>query len=244
MMADLTLPTHNDFGIKVKRDLVGERFGRLLVVSRAPDRTSKSGSRQSRWNCICDCGSPCLKTGHGLTSGGTMSCGCLRVDYIKNNRSGKNHHCYDHGAAGSREYNSWVNARLRCTSPTDASYKNYGGRGISMCERWATSFENFLADMGVRPEGTTLDRIDVNGNYEPGNCRWVTPKAQSRNQRKTVFIEIDGERLSLPDWAERSGISEKTIRSRFIRHRWPAKLAVFQPLLAPGQKLKKKGCSL
>lgn len=240
-MADSTLPTHNDFGIKVKRDLVGERFGRLLVVSRAPDRTSKAGIRQPRWNCMCDCGSSCLKTGPNLTSGGTMSCGCLRVDYIKNNRSGKGHHGYNHGAAGSPEYNSWVGARLRCHNEKDKNYNNYGGRGISLCDRWRNSFSAFLEDMGERPLGTTLDRIDVNGNYEKSNCRWASTKQQGRNMRKTIWITIGDRTLSVPEWSEISGIPEPVIRQRYRNRGWAGELAVFHPILPVGKKLVGRG---
>jgi hypothetical protein len=118
--------------------------------------------------------------------------------------------------------------RARCTYPYVNGYHNYGGRGITVCERWE-SFENFLADMGERPEGRTLDRNDVNLGYEPGNCRWATLKEQSRNTRTTRWIEYQGERLTVVDWAERLNVSSGSLGRR-IRDGWPVERAMTVPM--------------
>lgn len=239
-MARSTVPTYRAPVSRVKKDLTGERFGRLTVVSRGPDQVSAGGKIRACWNCVCDCGKHCLTAGFCLKSGNTKSCGCIKMEILQG-RCGENHPLYLHGKATSPEYHSWNGAVLRCQNESYESYRNYGGRGISVCDRWANSFAAFLEDMGNRPPGTSLDRIDVNGNYEPGNCRWASAKTQSRNQRKTIYIEIDGEKRSLPEWAEISGIPEPTIRSRYGKLGWPGKEAVFHPAVPYGQKRKGEG---
>ena len=139
-------------------DLVGRRFGRLIVTAYAQDR---------KWFCFCDCGVRVLVS----LRGGRKSCGCLR-------KAG----AITHRMSGSREYNSWHSMKQRCFNPRHRHYKHYGGRGITVCEDWL-SFEAFFADMGPRPAGCSLDRIDPNGNYEPTNCRWSDAKQQFQNQR-------------------------------------------------------------
>jgi hypothetical protein len=132
-----------------------------------------------------------------------------------------------HGHAGSRvsgedespEYTTWRGMRERCDRPTHNLYHRYGGRGIRVCERWQ-SFENFVADMGPKPEGTSIDRIDNNGNYEPGNCRWATREEQARNNTRSRHLTFNGETLCLSDWAARIGVSRATLEGRLERG-WP-----------------------
>ena len=145
----------------------------------------------------------------------------------------RRHGAARHGAV-SREYNSWCAMIKRCTLPTHQAYHRYGGRGVTVCERWRSSFENFLADIGTRPAGKSLDRYpDKLGNYEPGNCRWATQKEQMANTRANHMETIDGVTKSLPDWALASGVSLNVIKQR-IGHGWEPRKAIFTPKLERG----------
>jgi hypothetical protein len=135
--------------------------------------------------CRCDCGNEATVRGASLARGNTRSCGCLRREATAAMGKARATHGHTVGHKPTPTFNSWSSMRDRCNRVTGPNYANYGGRGITVCDRWVDSFENFLADMGERPVGTSLDRIDPFGNYEPGNCQWSTPTAQARNRRKT-----------------------------------------------------------
>jgi hypothetical protein len=156
-------------------DLTGRKFGRLSVIAIAQD---KSRHGQMQWACSCSCGAQKVVSGDRLRQGVTRSCGCL----LRQIRTKHGHSRCDAGNQ-SATYRSWASMKTRCLNPNNRGFKYYGGRGITICERWML-FVNFLADMGERPPGKTLDRIDVDGNYEPGNCRWATPLEQIRNRRR------------------------------------------------------------
>ena len=127
-----------------------------------------------------------------------------------------------------RTYSSWRSMRQRCKLITSPGYEHYGGRGISVCDVWNKSFNSFLRDMGIRPENATLDRIDVNGNYEPNNCRWVSWKEQARNKRNNVYLEFNGEKLTLQDWSKKLGIRTNTLTQRY-RSGWDVESMLTAP---------------
>lgn len=164
-----------------RKDLVGQVFNRLTVMSTAPNRPNK----RAYWVCKCECGRETISSTNDLKQDRIRSCGCLQAETrIKANTK--------HGFNGSRTYVSWCSMLARCTNEKLRSYKNYGGRGIVVCSRWM-EFENFLADMGERPEKHSIDRIDNDGNYEPGNCRWATASEQRKNQRPRAAAAIGKE---------------------------------------------------
>ncbi len=199
-------------------DLTGQRFGRLLVECRinSANRAKSGTSREICWQCLCDCGKQKTVKSSNLRRGLVKSCGCLRVS-IAHSLS------YKHGKRHTKEYATFTQMKQRCNNPSSASWKNYGGRGISYDPRWE-NFEVFLEDVGVAPgKEYSLDRYpDNNGNYEPGNVRWATPKQQLRNTRHNVLIEFEGEIKTTSEWEEITGIHQDTIRFR-LRSGWSAK---------------------
>ena len=161
-------------------DLTGQTFGRWVVISRGSD----DPSGRAYWNCLCECGTEKLvRVGH-LRGGLTQSCGCRRAEVAAQTHT-------THGMRWSPEYSVWSGMKRRCFNPNEQNYAYYGGRGITICPEWAESFETFYRDMGPRPsDDLSIDRIDVDGNYEPGNCRWATATEQSSNQRRSKKKEV------------------------------------------------------
>lgn len=187
------------------RDLTGQRFGRLVVISAAP----KSMGRNARWNCLCDCGNRSTPREYNLVAGLTQSCGCTWATRRLTADTTKHGHARGHG---TREYRSWCSMMTRCFNKADASYAKYGAAGITVCERWR-DFTNFLADMGPRPPGKTLDRINNLGHYEPDNCRWATFAEQQRNRRNIrKVIRSDGQSFEcIADAAKASTLHRSTV---------------------------------
>jgi hypothetical protein len=193
------------------KDIVGLTFWCLTVIRRAPKRKKPTCAF---WECRCSCGNTAIVRAVDLIYGHTKSCGCLRAQKIRSvGRLRKTH-----GATGTVEHRIWSSMKQRCENPSIPGYENYGGRGIKVCARWRYSLENFIADMGKRPSARhSIDRIDTNGNYEPGNCRWATTKQQARNRRSNRVLEYEGKRATLTDFALEYGISKITLRDRLNR---------------------------
>jgi hypothetical protein len=188
-------------------DRTGLRYGRLKAVKRDESQGPASKGKRVRWICRCDCGTVTSATGHELAAGHTASCGCLQRDNVNTYRT--------HGLSKTPTYWSWQAAKSRCYNKRNAKFAFYGGAGISMAPEWVESFDRFLADMGVRPKGKTLDRIDPHGNYEPGNCRWATPLEQVLNQRKTVLHEWRGSVRTVKEIAELEGLPRTSLNKKY-----------------------------
>jgi hypothetical protein len=194
-----------------RRDITGQRFGRLTVEKRVP-RPSSVSKRATYWLCRCDCKSVLVVRQDALTTGNTQSCGCGTVDATRL-RS------ITHGLSGTTTYTVWWRMRQRCEDQNDAAYHDYGGRGITVCARWH-SFESFLEDMGERPEGLTIERINNDGSYEPSNCRWATRTEQGRNKRSNRLLTYGGETRPLSEWAEIKGLRMRTLWARLYVYNW------------------------
>lgn len=202
-------------------DLRGQRFGRLRVEALGPNAVD--GRR--RWLCNCDCGGQALAHVSSLRSGKTQSCGCLQQERTA---AAARVSSRTHGMTRSPEYRSWRAMRSRCLDPNATGYERYGGRGIKVCERWRNSFEAFYADMGPRPSlDHSIDRVDSDGDYEPGNCRWVAPLEQANNRRDNQTVVIDGVKTTLRNAHRAAGeVVNFTSALRRIRRGWSAAAAV------------------
>ena len=191
-------------------DSTGEKFGRLTAVSRIPNTSP------IKWLCKCDCGNEAVVAGTKLRYGSTRSCGCLKDEKVIE-RSTK--HGYLIGGY-IPEYNTWTGMINRCENERNPNYSRYGERGISICKRWREDFGKFMEDMGPKPSSRhSIDRIDVNGNYEPENCRWSTPREQMNNVRNNRFITAFGETKTIANWTtdERCKASYKCLIRRIER---------------------------
>lgn len=173
-------------------NLINEKYGRLTVINEA-ERVNK----RRMWLCLCNCGNIHIVSADGLKSGRTKSCGCYNVEVAKLRR-------ITHGLTESSEYVAWESMKTRCTNKKSEKYPDYGERGIKVCDRWLNSFENFYADMGKKPSTEhSLDRYpNVNGNYEPSNCRWATLIQQGRNKRNNIIIKFKGVEYPLSQWSK------------------------------------------
>lgn len=200
-------------------DLTGKRFGKLTVISKAEN----IGDSVS-WNCICDCGKTKVIRGYSLKNGDTKSCGCLHNEIVKQKLN-------IHGSSNNRLYRIWRCMKNRCERQNDVGYKLYGGRGISVCKEWSESFILFSnwAILNGYQNDLTIDRINVNGNYEPSNCRWITIKEQQNNKRNNLYITYNGKTHTATEWASLIGINEYTLIWR-KKHGWSDKDCIEKPI--------------
>lgn len=200
-------------------DLTGRKYGRLSVI-----RYSHNNEHNLRmWLCRCKCGREVTRYSGELNSGKAKSCGCLNSERARQFCLGRK----THGMSKTPTFQCWASMLARCYSEKETSYKNYGARGISVCDSWRMGFANFLTDMGERPSRThSIERIDNNGNYEPGNCRWATPAEQARNRRSNIWITYLGETKCANDWARLLGMERTLIESRFHKG-WPPEKIFF-----------------
>lgn len=200
----------------------GEVYGRLTVLREVEPKIS-AGHKQRCVECRCECGQVREYRLYSLRNGRTQSCGCYAREIASRSS-------VTHGLSSSREYKIWQGMLHRCNNSSADSYGHYGGRGIKVCERWQ-SFELFYEDMGPRPSSShSIDRIDVNGDYEPGNCRWATPKEQARNTRVNYLVEHDGEVKCIADWAEQYGLEASVLYGRLVQRGWTFEKSVNYPV--------------
>lgn len=209
---------------------VGGKIGRLLLIK---DVRMPHGNRKytdAGYLCKCDCGKEKMVLRSNLLSGAVTSCGCFQNELVRK-RSKK------HGKSHDRVYMIWADMKSRCFDNNRVEYERYGGRGISVCDKWKNSFKAFYDDMGDPPgDDYSIDRIDNNGNYEPGNCRWATTTQQSRNRRNCIVVEYEGEKMCVAELAEKIGKSATLIRSR-LKSGWCLDEAINTP---PDTRNKKK----
>lgn len=193
---------------------VGQRYG-MWTVLELPKAATKNTSIFVK--CRCDCGTERMVKKWGLVNEKYKSCGCVRVEILRS-----------HGKCFSREYSSWAAMKSRCSNPNDIRYSDYGGRGISVCAGWE-KFEGFYADMGDRPIGTSLGRIDNSLGYSKANCRWETSKEQALNRRSNHLITAYSQTMTVTEWERVYGINRHAIGNRILSG-WPPELAVKQPI--------------
>lgn len=223
----------------IKNDLNGMRFGKLTVLKQ---EESKSG--QKRWLCQCDCGNFRIVYETKLLNNWIKTCcvDCIEKKVEKMVINGKTF--YRHGMSGTPLHKKWCGMKIRCYQKNSNGYENYGGRGIRICDEWIgeNGFQNFYdwsMDNGYM-DGLTIDRIDVNGNYEPSNCRWVTQKEQDNNKRTNHYLEYNGEIKTIAQWSRDTGINKNTIKSRIEKYGWSVEETLTIPPNGKPKKEKKK----
>lgn len=201
-------------------DLTGQHFGRLTVIKRVE---SSGKHKRGMWLCKCECGKEIIVASDKLRSGHTKSCGCFSHECIASRSK-------THGMSHTRIFKLWTAMRERCSCQSLISYPNYGGRGIKVCDEWQNSFVAFL-DWSIAngySDELSIDRIDVNGNYCPENCRWVTVKVQANNKRNSRMLTLDGETHTLAEWSELTGVKQATISIR-LKKGWTVERALKEP---------------
>jgi len=202
---------------------IGETYGRLSVISRGENYRGNA-----QWVCKCDCGSSkrVVALGNDLARGKVKSCGCWNAERV-----------FSHGQSYNPVYRVWQAMIQRCENEEHPAFANYGGRGIAVCPEWH-SFKSFAADMGLRPKGYSIDRIDNEGNYQPDNCRWATTKQQLNNTRRNHSVTLFGRTQTVAQWVEELGIKQPTLYARLNTYGWPIERALTEPVKARTPKPK------
>lgn len=209
-------------------DLVGKRFGALTVIERRPS----DAKGQSMWLVRCDCGNEKIVRGHDLSQGKTTTCGCSRI---------KSCVFYEHGLSKDKLHGLWRNIKGRCYNPNNPSYKFYGARGIKMCDEWTNDFVAFYdwAHTNGYKEGLQIDRIDVDGDYCPENCRWVSKTIQANNTRRNIYVTMNGTTKTIAEWCKELGINYHSVQTRTYKG-WDPVLALTTPFDKTQSRRKKK----
>lgn len=192
------------------KDLTGKKFNRLVVLG---DSKIRAKNRSVKWKCLCECGNEVLVETSTLVGLKQQSCGCVMIGMVRHKKHG-----HTQSQKSSKTYNTWATMKQRCTNPSNPKFKNYGARGIFVCQEWLDSFENFLADMGEAPEGMTLERINVNDGYYKKNCCWASSKTQANNKTNNKILTHMGKSMTVAQWADHLGISFTTLRMRLYRN--------------------------
>lgn len=209
------------------KDITNQKFGRL---------TAQKYLGGGYWQCLCDCGKLTKSSTSNLIHNKHRSCGCYRNEVTSKRRK-------THGLRGTTEYYTWASMIFRCFNKNSKFYKYYGGRGITVCEKWR-KFENFLSDMGKKPTGMSLDRIDNNKNYSPENCRWATHLEQMNNRNISLKFTYNGEEKTVAEWAVIYKIKPNTLYHRLFKGLWNAKDAFEKPVRFRSKKLPRNHCKV
>lgn len=201
------------------KDLTGQQFGKLEVLRRVGTR-----NKQVVWECKCQCGQEITVLAGNLRNGSTLSCGCLNRKKVAERQK-------THGETNTRLYRIWHNMKSRCQNPNIKDYADYGGRGITVCPEWRDSFEAFRdwALANGYQDNLTIERNNINGNYEPQNCKWITNREQQSNRRNNRIISGFGRTQTIQQWADETGVSRETIAAR-LKRGWPTEIALTAPV--------------
>jgi hypothetical protein len=214
---------------RTKEDLVGKRFGWIVVLNLYGSRKIDEKHSERLWTCLCDCGNETNAATSHLINGSIISCGCWRSS---SEGIGSVFRTHGHTSYGdtSTTYKCWAGMKGRCYTTSNTSYGRYGALGITVCDRWLESFENFLKDMGEKPSGLTLDRIDSSKGYYKENCRWATPTEQSNNRKNNIRIERYGQSKTLKEWCTELGMPYKIVHQRIFRDGFTIENALTIPI--------------
>lgn len=212
-------------------DITGQKFGRLKVI----ELVRKSNVWQTKWLCECVCKNKRIVLGGNLKNGNTQSCGCLQKEIIQKIGSRNIRHGHNKKGKETRTHKSWHCMIQRCTNPNNNNYTNYGRRGITVCERWL-KFENFLEDMGERPNNKSIERIKNDLGYNKKNCKWATSKEQNRNTRKNIYVTHNGKTQLLIEWSGETGIPYSILWKRIYMYNW----SIQKALTTPAKKYKER----